>query len=101
VAHLTDGTSVSEEQLGTFAKVPLTLCTIVELIPHKGGLSRVRVEIPLDKDAVFFRRHSLIVDLNTQQQVKGELVTCVGWEGAYQFWREDGDVILSSNLQAM
>jgi hypothetical protein len=77
-----DGTHAGEKWLGTFAEVEADRVAEIELSPTRGLIRKtIKVEIPLGKRAVFFRRRRRTALLNPDATVIDGTVTVVGWEG--------------------
>lgn len=64
-----------------------------------------RMPIPDDAEPIFFRRHTLSVNLSVEAPTHERTVHCIGWkrgdEAMYLFVRDDGSTLLTSDLQAV
>lgn len=96
-------TCINENAENSFAAVDQSRVKAVLLLPLQGGSSH-RVDIPSGAQAVFFRRRSIILNPITGEGGR-KTVHCIGWKTAqnaqYLFVHDDGDTLLTSDLQAV
>ena len=64
-----------------------------------------RVDLPRGATPVFFRRRSIELRLDDEQQIARPAIHCIGWkqgeQAIYLFVFEDGSTLLSTDLQAV
>jgi len=104
-----DGTQIHEfddpESVGRgFAEVDLTQVSRLRLVLPSGIPAHI-VTVPEGATPVFFRRRSLEINLVQEESSQRPSVHCIGWkrggESVYLFVFENGDTLLSSDLQAV
>ncbi len=97
-------TCITENAHNSFADVDQSRVKVVLLLPLAGGSSH-RIDIPQDAQAVFFRRRSIALNPNTDEQQARPTVHCIGWkrdtETVYLFVMSDGSTLLTNDLQAV
>ncbi len=97
-------TCIQENAENSFAEVDQSRVKAVLLLPLQGCSSH-RVDIPDGATAVFFRRRSITLNPNTDEQQSRTTVHCIGWkrgsEAVYLFVMDDGSTLLTDDLQAV
>lgn len=97
-------TCIQENAENSFAEVDQSRVKTVLLLPLTGESSH-RIDIPKGAQAVFFRRRSIALNPNTNEQQTRPTTYCIGWkcgdEAVYLFVFNDGSTLLTSDLQAV
>ncbi|SRR5216684_8602581 len=97
-------TCIIENAENSFAHVDQSRVKAVLLLPLQGCLSH-RVDIPAGATAVFFRRRSIVLNPNADEQQARSTVHCIGWkreqEAVYLFVMDDDSTLLTDDLQAV
>lgn len=102
-AHYQDGGELFEEDAQEgFASVDQSRILALELRTEARATTPT-VFIPPGAQAVFFRRRSLVISPGDGSQAPGYTIHCIGWrrgeDAAYLFVKDDGNVILTNDLQ--
>lgn len=110
LVHYTDGTTLSEDDAGSFAGVDMGRVGAVELIPNQEGMPSVAVKIEPGSRPIFFRRRKQIVPLeDVSQVIEAWTVTVVGWQktvrgvnvSSYLYFFSDGSVLASDRFDVV
>jgi len=90
--------------VGGFASVDQERCTALTLF-YQGAVPVHAVAIPEGAKPIFFRRRRIAINLVDETSAPQETVHCIGWkrsekDAVYLFVFENGNTLLSSDLQA-
>jgi hypothetical protein len=100
-----DGTTISETSENCFGDVDQPCVKTLLLLPVKRGIEPQRMDIPEGATPVFFRRHSLELQLIDGQEKPYPTRYCIGWKSEeralYLFVFDDGSTLETDNLQAV
>jgi hypothetical protein len=100
-----NGLQLNEEDAAQgFASVDQLQVKRLRLLDASSGIPVHIVTIPQGATPIFFRRRSIELNPNTDEQAH-KTVHCIGWkkgdEAVYLFIFEDGSTLLTNNLQAV
>lgn len=111
-AHYNDGQVLDEHAddgtVSGFADIDQSRLVALELLPQRDGLPTPHVRITDGLIPTFFRRRSIVINAETEEQEPGRTIAVLGWKKnvggrkvlALTFWFPDGSCLISDDPDA-